>query len=129
MTELEPTAPNVNTRNIIARFVVGAAPALIGVLLPISHIRRPLVGAEYRGLFVGGCVALVCISLAIALYYALERVARRICDRFDLRHDELMAEIVILKRRQQAVRKEIAHLRKLVILQDDGTLAGPSPYS
>jgi hypothetical protein len=76
--------------------VVAAAPALVGVLLPISHVRRPLVPAPHQDVLLAACLALIGVSLAIGLYYALKRVARLVCERFDERHNELTAKVEAL---------------------------------
>lgn len=115
MTEQEPAA---QPRTTIARFIVGVTPALTAALLLTAHIRQP-IASENAGALLAACITLVCASLAIGLYYALERVARRICDRFDERHNAIEERLDRIEAIVQALAEDDRGHRSAVLAELD----------
>jgi DNA repair exonuclease SbcCD ATPase subunit len=91
--------------------VVGALPALVGVVLILIHLRRPLVSAEDQPIFTNSCLGLLCFTLAMWLFWGLELVAERICARFDERHNHLETSAEQHHSKQQ---RKLARLCKLI---------------
>jgi len=88
MTEQEQHPPQQD-KHFAPNPVLGAIPALAGVVLVGLHLRQPLVSAEDQPVLMSSCLGLLCISLAMWLFWGLERVVKRVTDRFDERHDRL----------------------------------------
>ena len=150
MLEQEPTANPVPIR----KYLLSALPALGATVFILIHLREAIVPYAYQGVLMNAWLGLLCATLAYWLYVALCRVADRICDKFDARHDEIvnlieahtvasardfrlaMAKLSKACKRLEAVEKqtpemakEIAHLRQLLVEPGPGSLTGPSPFS
>lgn len=89
MTEQEQHAPQQDNGTFAPNPVIGAIPALAGVVLVGLHLRQPLVSAEDQPVLMSSCLGALCLSLALWVLWALERVVQRVTDRFDERHNRL----------------------------------------
>jgi hypothetical protein len=150
MLEQEPTPEPFPTK----KFILSALPALGATVFILIHLRGAIVPNTYQSVLMNAWLGLLCATLAYWLYVALCRVADRICDKFDARHDEIvhlleahtvasakdfrtaMAKLAKACKRLEAVEKqntemaaEIAHLRQLLVEHTPGSLTGPSPFS
>lgn len=105
--------------------VIGAVPALVGVVIVLIHLRRPLVIPEDQSLLTNSCLGLLCISLGMWMFWGLELVVERVCGRFDERHNHLEAlandnmrtltlGLERLSESLTAARRKLARLYKLV---------------
>lgn len=90
MTDQEQHPPQQNT-SFAPNPIIGAVPALAGLVIAFLHLRRPIVHPDDQSILMNACLGLLCVSLALWLFWGLERVAQRVCDRFDERHDRLEA--------------------------------------
>lgn len=150
MLEQEPTTKPVPVR----KYLLSALPALGATIFILIHLRGAIVPYAYQGVLMNAWLGLLCATLAYWLYVALCRVADRICDKFDARHNELvrliedhtaasardfraaMVKLAKVCKRLEAVEKqnsemsaEITHLRRLLVEHAPGSLTGPSPFS
>lgn len=150
MLEQEPTPKPVPVR----KYLLSALPALGATVFILIHLRGAIVPHTYQGVLMNAWLGLLCATLAYWLYVALCRVADRICDKFDARHDELVKlieahtaasardfraammklgrackRVETIERQNKEMAKEIAHLRRLLVEHAPGSLTGPSPFS
>lgn len=90
MTEQEQHPPQQDKR-FAPNPLIGAIPAVGGILLVGLHLREPLVSAVDQPVLMSSCLGLLCVSLALWLFWGLEKVVERVCRTFNERHDQLAA--------------------------------------
>jgi len=150
MSDQEPTPKPFPTK----KFILSALPALGATIFVLIHLRDAVVPHVYQSVLMNAWLGLLCATLAYWLYLALFRVADRICDKFDARHDALVKlveahteasgrdfrlamaklgkackRVETIERQNKEMAEEIAHLRGLLIESDPSSLTGPTPFS
>jgi len=131
MAEQEPHKPQKPQSNT-SQLIYGAVPALIGVIIVIAHLRRPLVSHDDQGILLVTCLALVGLSLTMWLYYSLGWVVKRVCAHFDQRHDAFLDELVRIRKKQRIICESLNSIDgrleaidgKLAIIEQQGVALG-----
>ena len=112
--------------------LIGAVPALLGVILGIMHFRDPIISLDRQGVLLVTMIILICASFFLWLLFAANSIARD----FQSRHDELRELLVAhtsasdrdfraaMHRLHKACKKsdqastEVEHLKRIIL---DGT--------
>lgn len=112
--------------------LIGAGPALLGVILGVMHAHDPILEPGQQGMLLVAMILLVCASFFLWLLFAANSIARD----FQSRHDEIKELIVAhtrasdrdfraaMHRLHKACKKsdqastEVEHLKRIIL---DGT--------